>query len=813
MTKKWNLVVYLLCLVFFNSLFGQTLQFENQIVERIDVNVYTYSGAPSEQAAILARLKTKQGGLFSQIEFDEDLKTLAQDFDRIEPVLESREGRICIRLDLWPKPLIRSFQWHGNCEISKSTLQSELGINSGSLYERQPFNQAFHKLKAYYVQEGFFEAELDYHVLPVPDTNEVDIIIDIQEGRSGKIQQIVFVNFTDDERYAVLKLMMTKEYNLFLSWYNHEGIYNEEGMQQDKLVIINYLQNEGYADADVQITVVESCKTNRIIVTITADKGERYYFGRLSFEGNNVICSEEIDPLFTIRDGDAYSLEDIRETIDAITNAYGRLGYIDAVVDFETQLVECDYRYNTHFKIEEGEQFRVGMIRVFGNTCTETPVILHEVLLTPGEIFNNVKLKITEEKLRNIGYFSNVNVYAVKSGDSCNLPGNYRDVYIEVEETNTGQFSAFVGYSSVEEIFGGVTITERNFNYKGLTQIFCEGLGALRGGGEYISFTTQLGQKSSNYTLSWTKPFFMDTQWTVGFDLSSNCTRYISNDYDLDTLSLNLRANYNINQFLRAGFHYRLTNGIVKLHHFDESTSFYLPQNPNNEKLEEFAYWRSYTSELQESYEQLRREARIHGLISAVGVSLTYNSTNHPVRPTRGFVSKLYLEFAGVGGDHTFLNTGYLNSYYLAIGSRNYIRYRADFRFIQPLWGTHYETIPLDERIFLGGDFTIRGYRPYRLGPQYEHTHIPRGGVSMQLYSVEFNRRVMKDVEAFLFFDAGQLSKHVFAFSRLSVSLGYGIRFKVIESVPQITVGMGYPVNPRNRSEVKKFFFSLGGAF
>lgn len=812
MTKKWNVIVYLLCLVFFNSIFGQTLQFENRIVERIDVVVYNRSGAPSDQAAVLARLKTKQGGLFSQIEFDEDLKTLAQDFDRIEPVIETRDDRVYIKLELWPKPYIRSIKWHGNREISRSALYSELGISKGSVYERQPFNQAFHKLKAYYVQQGFFEAQLDYHILPVPDANEVDIIIDIDEGRSGKIQQIIFENFTDDERYAVLKLMMTKEYNLFLSWYTQEGIYNEEAIQQDKLVIINYLQNQGYADADVQILVAESCKTNRIVVTIIADKGERYYFGRLSFEGNEVICSEEIDELFTLREGDAFSLEDIRETIEAITDAYGRLGYIDAVVDFEPQLVDCDYRYNVHFKIEEGEQFRVGMIRVFGNTCTQTPVILHEVLLTPGEIFNNIKLKITEEKLRNIGYFSNVNVYAVKSGNSCSLPGNYRDVYIEVEETDTGQFSAFLGYSSVEEIFGGVTITERNFNYKGLTRIFRDGLGALRGGGEYVNFTTQLGQKSSNYTLSWTKPFFMDTQWTVGFDLSSNNTRYISNDYDLDTLSLNLRANYNINQFLRAGFHYRLTNGIVKLHHF-ESEQFYLPPDATPEQIADYEEWKKHVKEMEEAYKDLRREARIHGLISAVGTSLSYNSTNHPVRPTQGFVSKLYLEFAGVGGDHTFFNIGYLNSYYLSIGSRNYIRYRADFRFLQPLGNTHYETVPLDERIFLGGDFTVRGYRPYRLGPQYEGTHIPRGGVSMQLYSIEFNRRIMKNCEAFLFFDAGQLSKHVWAFSRLSASLGYGVRFKILESVPQITLGMGYPINPRNRSEVKKFFFSLGGAF
>ena len=151
---------------------------------------------------------------------------------------------------------------------------------------------------------------------------------------------------------------------------------------------------------------------------------------------------------------------------------------------------------------------------------TKTPVILHETLLIPGEIFNTLKLKATERRLTNMGYFKNVNVYIVKGTESSLLEGNYRDVYIEVEETNTGQFSAFLGYSSVEELFGGINITERNFNHEGLYYMWRDGLRALRGGGEYINLTTQIGQKSRSYTLSWTKPYFMDTKWTIGFDLS-----------------------------------------------------------------------------------------------------------------------------------------------------------------------------------------------------------------------------------------------------------------------------------------------------
>jgi outer membrane protein insertion porin family len=787
MTKKTLSFLALLFIALLHSvppLFGQALQYENQIISTMEVIVHTRTGSHVDKGSILTRLRTQQGAFFSQTAFDEDLKTLAQDFDRLDPQVETDEQNVSITIHVWPKPTIRSIRWHGNHHIKRSRLQKELGINCFSIFERQAFNQAFHKLKAYYISQGFFEAHLDYHVETDCETNEVTITIEIKEGRSGKIQEIQFINFCEDEEHDVLHEMITKKYNLFTSWYTQAGTYNEDAIQQDRLVITNYLQNRGYADAEVDIQVTESCVTNRIIVTITANKGELYTFGQLSFEGNTVIEDEVITRLFSVMPGDPFSLEGIRETVEAITDAYGRLGYVDAFVDFDPELVEGCYRYNVRFKIEEGNQFRVGLIRVFGNTATKTPVILHETLLIPGEIFNTLKLKASEQRLINIGYFKNVNVYIVKGTESSLLEGNYRDVYIEVEETNTGQFSAFLGYSSVEELFGGINITERNFNHEGLYYLWREGLRALRGGGEYTQFTAQIGQKSRSYTLSWTKPYFRDTKWTIGFDLSKSTTRYISKEYDLDTTSLSLRAGYDVNQFVRFGLQYRLKNGFVDLHHNASHIS------------------------------DLEHEANIHGLISAVGTSLSYDSTNHPIKPSKGFRSRLFLEYAGLGGDHQFFNVGYYNSYYFPVGSRLVMKYRADFRFIQPLGDTRYETIPLDERIFLGGDCIIRGFRPYRLGPHYpHHKDVPRGGLSLQYYSVEMSRRIIQDVEVFAFLDAGHLSAGTWDFGRMSVSIGYGTRFKLIDSIPPVTLGMGYPLNAHSRSDVKKFFFCFGGNF
>lgn len=780
------------------NLFGQSLQYENQKIEKIDIIIQ----GPCENfdpLIILNRIRTRQGDFFSQLDFDNDLKTLSQDYDRIEPSFELVDGKMFITLKVWPKPVIRSINWCGNERVKTKRLQQELKISCFTVFDRKNFNQAFHKLKAYYVKKGFFEAELTYDVNLDPVTNEVDININIIEGRSGRIKDIIFVNFTSCEQEELCEQMVTKKYNIFLSWLNNEGTYNEEAMQHDQFNIINYLHNKGYADATVDIKVDEAVQENRIIITITACKGSIYSVGNISIEGNKLFCTEDILRQFTFCEGGVYSPEQIRNTVDNITNLYGRYGYIDATVDHEPCLSECeDCVYNIKFYIEEGEQFRVGLIKVFGNCQTQTKVILHETLVIPGEVFNVEKLKKTEERLTNVGYFSHVNVYAVKSEGPYSLGDNYRDVHIEVEETSTGHFGAFFGFSTAESVFGGLNVTEKNFNYKGLGRLFQDGYSALRGGGEYAHATATVGAKSRSYVFSWTKPFFNDTKWIVGFELENSVNRYIAKDYDIKTYGGLVNATYQLNQFMKLGWHYRLK-------HTDIETSGGL------EYEERYKYYSK-----SESGPLLSVESKNDGMVSATGLTWTYDSTDHPSKPTQGVKSRFEIEVAGLGGNYRFFATAYTNSWYYKLDRRSVLKFRADFRFVSPFGGTSRKRMPLDERLFLGGDNMIRGYRPYKLGPRFIDGD-PRGGMSMQIYSIEASRRLMKNLEGFVFCDGGHLSFSRFDFGlgsgRISTSVGLGIRFKIFDGMPPLTMGYGIPLNPKSRGEVKSFFISVGGRF
>ena len=757
--------------------------FEHRKVANIDIVLECPSSNSSfEPKTVLSRLSTKTGDPFSQLTFDSDLKALAEDYDRVEPSIVVHNGEVYITLKLWPRPSIRTITWSGNEHIKTKKLQKELGVKLHSVFNRQAFNKAFNKLKEFYVKRGYFESQLSYTILPDPKTNEVDIQIDIREGRSGKIENIVFKGFTSKERSHLLGMIYTKKYNLFTSWLSGSGHYSEEALEQDKLTIINYFQNRGYADAKVDIRVLEGKSEGKIILEIDADRGVIYHFGKVTFKGNNLFSCPEVDALFLARPGGVYSPEKLHKTAQYIKELYGRKGYIDAEAQYETELVADEPVYNVYFHIEEGQQYKIGLVRVFGNVQTQSNVILRESLLVPGETFDSAKLKATQARLENMGYFKSVNVYAVRTQDDQDLGENYRDVYIEVEETTTGNISLFLGFSSADDVFGGLDLSESNFNYKGIPKIFKEGLSSLRGGGEYIHARASIGKKQQSYSISWLTPYFRDTLWRVGFDVTDSYNKLISKDYQINTLGFSLFASYPLNNYWTFGTKYRFRNANIHVSHHRTT-------------------------------QEEREETRKDGIISAIGTSLTFDSTDSAIKPHNGFRSFLEAEFAGLGGDFTFLRFGYLNSYYTQLWKRGIMKYRFDFRFIEPVIKTHSpDDIPLSERFFIGGINSVRGYRDFDLGGHFPRTGDPKGGISATVLSVEYLQEIFPFMDIFLFVDAGSIAMKRFYLANFKLSTGIGTRLELINRVPVI-LGWGYPINPSSHHEVRRFFFSMGGQF
>ena len=770
------------------------IPFDNQVVSKIDIEFVTGGKGKKEAEVIRGKLTTKKGSFFSQSQFDSDLKMLALEYDWVEPSVIFEDGEMVIVVKLWQKPELRSIRFQGNSSFRDMELIAELELEDASIYDRSLFCRAFQKLRTFYAKKGYFEAELNYETIEDEANNCVDIVIKICEGRSGRISSLAFCGLENHEIDDIVNCMVTQPWNIVSSFMSGMGTYDQGAVQYDEYQVLNYLQNRGYADAKVKIDAVPSCDPKWLEVHVHAIREKKFKFGEITYEGNCVVSDEVIDQLIMAEEDQCFAPDAVRDTLKNLQDIYGSKGYIEAIIDEDLTLREDEDVYDLHITIEEGEQYRVGLIKIFGNNYTQNRVILHETILCPGEVFNTIKLGYTEERLRNIGYFDTVNVYAVRSSEESSLGSNYRDVHIEVHETPTGSFGAFMGFSTGDDLFGGFNITEKNFNICGLNPQSLKTIGprALKGGGEYAHFTATVGQKTNSFVLSWTKPYFQDTVWAIGADAERNWNGQLAEDYEILSHTATVHARRGLNAFLSLGTHYRIRNSVV---HSKEKA-----------KLQS---------------EQLREISGNNGWVSGVGFSLIYNSTNHPLKPSNGLRSRLDAEYIGLGGSHKFMSFSYVNSMYHPFGSNGVLKLRADAKFIQPLdipkpGEESIQTIPLDERLMLGGDYMVRGYRPYAIGPKFNNLSDPKGGLSLILLSIEYNKPLIPMADFFLFSDAGFLSRRTWDINtdKLKVSVGFGLKLSVMgPSSPPIVIGYGFPLNAEDRSDIKRFFISMGAKF
>ena len=740
-------------------------------------------------SSVLSTLQSKEHERFSQGEFDKDLKQLAREFDRVEPTVTVDNGEVAVALRVWKKPIIHDLIWKGIETTDKEKLAKEFGIASGSVFDRQGFSKAIQKLRQYLVRKGFFESEIEYQITPLSEPNTIDIEITVKEGRAGYVEEISFQGLTSNEIDEISDIILTKEYCLWLSWLNNQGTFYKDVFRQDEMTILKYVQNKGFLDARVETSIKAAPnRSDRIVINVNIEKGEIYRIGAITTSGNILFTNEALIKAAGIKTGDVYSPDGIRSAAGAMHNLYGSKGYIDAAVVPDSKLHKNERVYDIDFKVEEGKQFRVGMIEIIGNTITEPRVILHENLLVPGAVFDTSLLAKTEERLRYIGYFKTVNVYAVKSSRIDAGGAAFRDVHIEVEEIpTTAQFMAFVGWNSDEGVSGGIGVSETNFRLFGLKNVFSDGLRAIRGGGEDARAHVTIGTKQLSYDLSWTKPYFLDTKWTVGVDLQKTRNSYSARDYTIKSDGATFTGKKELNPFLKFGTHYRIKDSEIDLHGIHHC----------------------------KRNRELIRESKNGGVISAAGAAMYYDSSNHPVSPREGIRSELGAEYAGIGGDHHFLKFSYLNTLFYPMTEKGTLRLRGDVEAIKTLFGSRPRHIPLDERYYLGGDVKMRGFRYNSVGPQFhDKDHTPRGGMSSLYFSGEFEHPLYKRLSWFAFVDAGNVWWHELVIKRIQVTTGLGLKVYIMEGTP-LTFGMGYPlhVEKKERRYVHHFFFSIGIGF
>ena len=182
------------------------------------------------------------------------------------------------------------------------------------------------------------------------------------------------------------------------------------------------------------------CEYNSLLyIDVWIEEGTQYLFGDLTFSDNTLYTEDELKEQLSFKSGDIYSKEDLERSVqENLTNLYYDRGYIYANVS-PVEVPAGDDLVNIHFRIYEGNEFKVRRIYIEGNTKTHEKVIRREFVLNPGDTFNVSKLRRSAREVTILNYFSNIvpDVQPVNDEEV--------DLYIKVEEKSTDQIQTSAG--------------------------------------------------------------------------------------------------------------------------------------------------------------------------------------------------------------------------------------------------------------------------------------------------------------------------------------------------------------------------------
>ncbi len=239
--------------------------------------------------------------------------------------------------------------------------------------------------------------------------------------------------------------------------------------------------------------------------------------------------------------GDTFTPDGLTKDTDLIEDFYGSKGYIEIS---EGQALQINRVPNVdtgtmdlEFILGDSEKSHVQKIEIRGNLKTKDKVIRRELAISPGDVLDMVRVKISKQRLEGLGYFDKVDARPEPIDPP--TPGQ-KDLIINVEEKNTGNFTVGAGFSSVDSLVGYAEVSQSNFD------LFHPPY--FTGGGEKIRLRVDEGLVYQNYELSFVEPWFLNRKLSLGVDL-----------YYTD---LNFESPNNIYDETRAGAKVSLTRAL-----------------------------------------------------------------------------------------------------------------------------------------------------------------------------------------------------------------------------------------------------------
>lgn len=420
-----------------------------------------------------------------------------------EAVLAEGTEDLVIVFDIHENQYIESVSFSGNDKLRKRALEDSQNLSSGGFFTSNQLNSNALLVKDAYLAKGYVDATVNATYTENPDTNAVSITYEISEGKQYKVRETYFEGISGLSSKELEKLLTQKNKSFFNS-----GNFQQSNVDTDEQKIIAYYGTKGYPDAKISDVIVAPTgeETDDVIylsITYKIEEGALWTIGDISFTGNTVFSTDDIESKVSIKSGDVYNAEDIAIMLDNVGSLYYDAGYIRAILnpienrDSETNTISYDV------SIMEGPQSVVEEIVISGLTKTKSYVFEREVAMKVGDIFSRADYIKSQQNLMNTGLIKTVKAQLYPSTRTEN--GVIVEYIVEEGNQMELQFGAtFGGNVDGFPVSGFLQWSDKN----------------LAGTGRDLAISTTLSPSTQSVSMSLSDDWVGDKRWSNGVSLS-----------------------------------------------------------------------------------------------------------------------------------------------------------------------------------------------------------------------------------------------------------------------------------------------------
>lgn len=651
-----------------------------------------------------------------------------------------------------PKWTLRDpIEIHGAEHFRQSKIRNFMDIDPGARVDEQLVSAGAKRVELEYREDFFPDATVRWSLESADaELGLARVRLDVDEGARAKVKTLDFKG-NGALRDKVLKQAVRRVtwYNPF-SWFKRVH-YDPQALEAARLSVLREYRRQGYLDAKVETPEVIRGPKGDVRLAFAIDEGVQYRLGDITVGGSGVrvFPGDTLRAVIKTKRGAVASDEVLRQDAGDVRDYFGARGYIQTSVRPELGANPSNAIVNVTYNVTEGHLTKIRNVVIRGNTRTRDKVIRRELLVYPGEIYNEVKVHQSERILNNLGYFGSVRSDPIDT----RLPDE-KDLTFSLEEKRTGQFMIGAGFSSVDNLLGFTEISQSNFDLRGWPY--------FTGGGQKIKARAQFGSERDEYQISFVEPWFLDRKLSLGVEVYLTDVDF--DDYDERRLGTAISLTKPLPGPNRLQMQYRIENREIQ--NVADTNEYFYADDPT------------------ESYFFTRDEDSIK---STAGLRLTHDTRNSPFVPTRGQKVSVSADLSGgpFGFDTDIYELSANAAHYQTLWFKHTLSARTRWEVVDSYGDT--DDVSISDLLFIGGGRTVRGYDYRDVGPKVVRTdasgnvveHRPVGGKSLALASVEYAIPIVSALRLAAFYDIGNVWRDAYEFelNNLASGAGVGIRF------------------------------------